>query len=95
MGRLRIDLLGSGAFLAHALLARVIYSQHFEGSWGGFLLFIVDFPASLLFLVPGLSGSWLAMTVIGGAWWYFVATSLRRLSRRSSKLRGDDHGNSV
>lgn len=85
MSATRLDVLGSIAFVVHGLLTGAIYSQHFEGSWGGFLLFVVDFPASLLFFIPGISGSWLAMAIVGGLWWYVVAISVRKFVRKWSQ----------
>ena len=78
----QINRIGVSAFLAHALVAGIVWAQHFEGSWGGFLLFIFDFPASLLFFLPGIGGSWIAMIFIGGVWWYLVVVGIRKLIAR-------------
>jgi hypothetical protein len=82
MAYFRIDFLGVCAAIGHTALALAIRSQRFEGSWGGFLLFVIDFPASLFFLAPGVSGSWTAMIVIGGTWWYLIGFSVHKLIDR-------------
>lgn len=78
MTRSRLDMIGVLAASAHAVLAFAIFGQHFEGSWGGFLMFAIDFPASVLFFLPGVNGSWPAMIAIGSIWWYLVVVGLRR-----------------
>jgi hypothetical protein len=68
--------IGLGLAAFHLLLVWAIWSQHYEGSWGGFLLFLIDFPISILIVVPSsiygkwVSG-WIAFGIVGTLWWYF------------------------
>ena len=66
------------AFLAIAL-------SRFEGSWGGFLLFVLSLPLSALILPAAgalnvsSSAVNLAFLITGVAWWYGVGYALERL----------------
>src|SRR5262245_7894850 len=46
----------------------------FEGSWGWFLVFVVDFPLSIL-LLPFLkiADPLLVFGILGTAWWYLIS----------------------
>jgi hypothetical protein len=70
--------------LAAAHLAAVIavYSQHFEGSWGGFFLYVLDFPVSLLALLPLGWNQWFFFGVIGSLWWYVIGGLILRLIKK-------------
>lgn len=54
------------------LIVAYVYSQHYEGSWGGFVLFCLDFPISLLSFVPLGWNQWMFFSVIGPLWWYLI-----------------------
>lgn len=70
----QISIVGVTLFMAHTLFVLFVHSQRYEGSWGGFLIFVVDFPFSLVYLVPVGLDQWFMTTVFGGAWWYFLGT---------------------
>jgi hypothetical protein len=73
--------LGIVLALSYVAFSVFILSQHFEGSWGGFYLFWVSFPASLLasliaYLVElvfpyGRAGLFV-LVIVGTFWWYVV-----------------------
>jgi hypothetical protein len=71
---------GLALLLLHSLLVAVIASQRYEGSWGGFLIYIIDLPVSLLYLhlVKSTSQQVIASIVLGGIWWYVVGSVLAR-----------------
>jgi hypothetical protein len=76
-----------------------VMNRHFEGSWGGFFIFLVDFPASL----PALLVSNVlrirtdyVLLVLGTAWWFllgigfsivltWLSTRARRVSEAGSR----------
>ena len=71
----------------HVLVVYGIYAQHFEGSWGGFVLFLIDLPISLLsFFIEDRTAQWTFFYVVGSIWWYVVGSivesGLHRLLRR-------------
>lgn len=70
----------SGWVLAAVHLAVVlgVYKQHFEGSWGGFVLFLLDFPVSLLSFLPIGWNQWIFFGVIGSLWWFAIGIIIRR-----------------
>ncbi len=68
----KISFLGLALAVLHCVVVFYIKNQSFEGSWGGFFLFLIDFPVSLLSFVPiGLNG-WLFFYVFGSIWWYGI-----------------------
>jgi hypothetical protein len=61
-----------------------VMSRHFEGSWGGYVIFLVDFPGSL----PALILSNLleirtpyVLLVVGTAWWFLLGIGFSMLFR--------------
>lgn len=87
----KVRVSGMLAFALHSILLLWIFNQHYEGSWGGFFVFVIDFPVSLLFLLPGFGGSWLAMGVIGGIWWYLVAVGIVALVNKFRARHKTEH----
>jgi hypothetical protein len=69
-------------FAANLAAVVAIYQTHFEGSWGGFFLFVLDFPASLLALLPVGWNPWLFFGVIGSLWWYLIGAVIFRWIKR-------------
>jgi hypothetical protein len=70
-------------FATHLALVFGILEQHFEGSWGGFLLFLLDFPVSLLSFLPVGWASWFFFGVIGSLWWYVIGiVAVRSIKRK-------------
>lgn len=82
-----ISLSRLGAILAaaHLLCVALVYSQHYEGSWGYVLFAIPDLPitAALILvnkLMPlGPTSTWIALGVFGSMWWYLVGVWLWRV----------------
>ena len=64
-----------------------VWTQHFEGSWGGFVLFIINFPASLLALLPLGLNQWVLFSVLGVVWWYVVGSCIERVLTKRSKRK--------
>jgi hypothetical protein len=81
-GRLLPIVLGSIAAIAHAIVIGVLLvgAKNVEGSWGGFLPFLVDFPISILFF--GLS-HYIPLSllhfVLGSLWWFSVTWAVSKL----------------
>lgn len=73
---------GSALALGHVIIYSTIMSRHFEGSWGGFLISMVDFPASILALllsnVPGIRTDYILL-VCGTAWWFYIGVLIAKL----------------
>ena len=67
-----INKLGLIFFVIHTVIVYSIIGKHYEGSWGGFFLFILDFPISLLMLIPINWNKWVLFGVIGALWWYLI-----------------------
>jgi hypothetical protein len=46
----------------------------FEGSWGWFLVYLIDLPFSILLLFLGhYAGPEILFGVLGTLWWYFLS----------------------
>ena len=88
----RISRLGAVLCVAYVATFLVISVQEFEGSWGGFLLFVISLPLSMLILPAasaiGLPGPTfdVALLVAGVGWWYGVGYFVERLV--SKRRRG-------
>jgi len=68
-------------------------SRHFEGSWGGFLIFQVGFPSSVLALLLsnalGIRTDY-TLLVCGTAWWFCIGVLIAKLfTFISAKTRKD------
>jgi len=79
---------GSALALGHAVFYFTVMSRHFEGSWGGFLIFLVDFPASVLVLLLsnalGIRTDY-ALLAGGTAWWFCIGILIAKLFTFISK----------
>lgn len=84
--RLNFSKLGLALFVAHVGVVFWVCRQHFEGGWGGFFLFLLDFPVSLFIFLPVGWNQWLFFGVIGSFWWYaiglLITAGLKRLQRK-------------
>jgi hypothetical protein len=73
---------GSALALGHAVFYFIIMSRHYEGSWGGFLIYLVDFPASVLVLLLsnalGIRTPY-ALLAGGTAWWFCIGILITKL----------------
>ena len=67
-----LNKLGLLFIVIHTTIVFLIVGENYEGSWGGFFLFILDFPVSLLMLIPIDWNRWMLFGVIGSLWWYLV-----------------------
>lgn len=67
---------------SHAAIVFGVYRQQFEGSWGGFFLFLIDFPVSLLSFLPVGWNQWFFFGVLGSLWWYVIGLIIVRLAKR-------------
>jgi hypothetical protein len=64
----------------HLAAVLAVYQQHFEGSWGGFLLFLLDLPVSLLSFLPIGWNQWFFFGVIGSLWWFAIGIMIGRFA---------------
>lgn len=69
---------GSVLFLLHICFVMYVYVQDYEGSWGGFLLFIIDLPVSLIAFIPIGLNQWLFFGVVGSFWWYIIGCLIEK-----------------
>jgi len=70
--RQMISPVGLLLLIIHTFMVWWIYQQQYEGSWGGFLVFVIDIPASFLFFLPISINQWLLFAIVGGIWWYLI-----------------------
>lgn len=81
-----------GAILATTslVLSLVALNQHYEGSWGEFVVFIINLPVSLVILILGniLGVDQVPFIICAGmAQWYFVGWSIGHAISRSNSKR--------
>ncbi len=88
IARLRLNRLGLVLLTVHLAVVYWIYSQHFEGSWGGFFLFLIDFPISLLsFVCVGWNQFIFFISVVGSLWWYSLGLIITALIKRANHAK--------
>lgn len=73
--------------IIHAVFCLGASLMQSEGSWGWFLVFLVDLPFSMLLLelaknMPPL----LLFGVFGSAWWYLITFLILKLTGKIIKL---------
>ena len=87
MKLLNLSLVGICFLITHLLTVLTIWKMNFEGSWGGFFLFVIDFPISLIVLLPVGWNHWLFFGVVGSLWWYLIGMLLQRAVARRKRRR--------
>ena len=78
------------ALHAALCIALGVGALEFEGSWGVFLVFLIDFPFSIL-LTPlfAVANNLLVLGIFGTGWWYLVSrVVLYLVGRRRPKAQG-------
>jgi hypothetical protein len=72
------NIVGLGFAAAYLLICFGILGLHFEGSWGGFLCFLLAAPFSFLSIVVSnyLGGSYALFLILNAIWWYFLGKLL-------------------
>jgi hypothetical protein len=84
INRPRINRLGIILLVVHLVVIFWITMQEFEGSWGGFLIFLIDFPVSVLsFAFSGYVQFIYFMAVVGSMWWYLIGLAISTLIKRA------------
>lgn len=78
ISRPHINTLSFVLLVVHLGVVYWVYKENFEGSWGGFLLFVIDFPISLLGFIP-VWNEWFFFSVVGSLWWYWIGTVISSL----------------
>jgi len=84
--KLRLSLLGVVLAVVFGLLALVIDSQNYEGSWGGMFIFTLGFPFSIVSLLLGeLAGpaGFALLVSCGAIQWYLLGTLVQSIIERS------------
>ena len=64
------------------MFCAIVISRHFEGSWGGFFIFLANFPASVaITMLANVLGihSIFFLVVLGTAWWFLLGILISRL----------------
>ena len=63
-------------FLIHSIFAACLSLAGFEGSWAGFLIFLLDFPISILYMQQSALYFYLSSIFLGSIWWCFLILSI-------------------
>jgi len=67
------NLVAIGFALGYLLICLFISGLHFEGSWGGLLMFFLALPFSIFSTVASKSlGGMPAFLIMNTLWWYFL-----------------------
>jgi hypothetical protein len=93
--KLRLSLVGVAFAVAFVLLALVIDSQHYEGSWGGMFIFVLGFPLSIVGLLfgGGAGSAGFALLVgCGAIQWYLLGMLVQSVVERSRRRRSSAIG---
>lgn len=88
--KLRWSFLGAILATTSLVLSLVALSQHYEGSWGGFFVFLINLPISLVPLVLGnlLGFNQVPFIICAGiAQWYFVGWFIELAIKRVNSKR--------
>lgn len=80
---MHISRTGISFAIGFAVIEGLVFAQHFEGSWGGFLIFLLALPASLLALIVG--GHPIALLIAGLVQWYWIGSVIDRVRRSKSE----------
>lgn len=80
--RIKPSAFGAAMLVLHTLALGGIAWQRHEGSWGGFLVYVLDLPVSLLYfpMASSQSQQWAASAILGGAWWCVIGVLLGRVA---------------
>ncbi len=82
----KLNKLGVVLLVFHAAIVFIILGQKFEGSWGGFVLFVIDFPISLLLmLLPFKWDQWVLFGIFGSLWWYILGVLITAIMRKKMR----------
>lgn len=58
-----------------------------EGSWGWFVIFLIDFPFSILLLpLQNIADPLLVFGILGSAWWYLISRLGIYCAKRLSEI---------
>jgi hypothetical protein len=89
---LRWSLLGATLAFICLVVSLIALGQHYEGSWGGFVVFQINFPISL---VPLVLGNLLGLDQVpfiicaGIAQWYvvgsFIESAIKRVNSQGAQ----------
>jgi hypothetical protein len=74
--------LGSLLAVGHVVFCAIVISRQFEGSWGGFFIFLADFPASIaIAMIANVLSihSIYFLVVLGTGWWFLLGVLISRL----------------
>jgi hypothetical protein len=79
----------------NAIIAIALFQHGFEGSWGGFFVFLINLPISVLALLIDYyvqpKYPWL-LVLTGVVWWYVIGWWIERCIRRRSRRRLPEQG---
>ena len=79
----RVDyVIGLTLACLHLVLCYWVFASATEGSWGGFLVYLVDVPISIpLMYVAQRFGGDGALIVGGTAWWFCAGVALSKVAK--------------
>jgi len=69
----------------HLALCFMLSLGSSEGSWRYFPLFVVDFPASFVFVRLGFLTPMLVFILFGTLWWYLISLFIRLAFRGATR----------
>lgn len=80
-----VSLTGIVLSALNLVIVAAIYRKGFEGSWGGFFIFLIDLPISIPILlidyVVRPKHPWIGI-LVGATWWYVVGWWVEHWVRR-------------
>jgi hypothetical protein len=75
-------IVGLSLAIIHCAAVVWLIGQTVEGSWGGFSVFLLSFPVSIVSLLLPASAQLAANVAIGTLWWFAIGYFVTRFFQR-------------